>query len=68
MVLICRAAVNDATWLALSNLKQMKRPGLLPAFYFLRMAGSSPAMMMLGGLQFEARFGGDAGHDLISVS
>jgi hypothetical protein len=28
MVLICRAAVNDATWLALSNLKQMKRPGL----------------------------------------
>jgi hypothetical protein len=31
------------------------------------MAGSSPAMTM-GGAQFEARFGGEAGHDLIRVS
>jgi hypothetical protein len=31
------------------------------------MAGSSPAMTMLRS-QFEARFGGEAGHDLISAS
>jgi hypothetical protein len=33
------------------------------------MAGSSPAMTMLLSVQFaEARFGGEAGHDLIRVS
>ncbi|MET4391204.1 hypothetical protein ABIB73_006993 [Bradyrhizobium sp. F1.4.3] len=46
---------------------RQKGPGSLPASCSW-MAGTNPAIVMFANYFASARFGGEAGHDLISVS
>jgi hypothetical protein len=46
---------------------ERKKAGIAPGLLVSWLAGSSPAITMLLA-QFEARFGGEAGHDLIRAS